>query len=248
MKGPTKKPNRIRLGWLERFITLAGLLVVLGVWMESGRELSQAIMSRTWPRQEAVGGALVVIGVFAEVAIGLFIARSAKQAELRANEEIAESRDRVAKAEQATAEANLARVRLERWVARRDISDEERNAIAAKLSRFAGQRIIIGAFPVAHEPIVFAGLISSTLSQAGWKVHLPPPQLSASSPDGVMCGGFSMMSTPDEKSLEAGFALVKEIGPLSGGGVGPVPALANPEDPRLQLVVHERNAPPKTWA
>lgn len=100
MKRLTKKPKRIRLRWLERFTTLAGLLVVVSVWMESGRELSWAIVTRRWPRHEAVGGALVVIGVFAEVALGIFIGRSAKSAELEADKAIAETRERASAADE----------------------------------------------------------------------------------------------------------------------------------------------------
>jgi hypothetical protein len=248
MNGPIKKQSiGLGLGVLEVVTTFAGLLVVIGLIVESGPELWQAVITRVWPARTVVGGTVITVGVFAEVAVGIFIARRAKAAELEASVAIADAAERAANAEQAAAEANLARVRLERWISRRDISDDERNAIAAKLSNFAGQRIVIAAFPVAHEPIVFASLISATLSQAGWKVDLLPPQSSTSPPDGVMCTGFSLMSTPDEKSLKAGFALALELGPLSGGGIGPIPALQNPEDPRLQLVVHERDAPPKTW-
>src|SRR4051812_13375972 len=170
MKGPTKKPRRIRLGWLERFTTLAGLLVVLGVWMESGRELSWAIISRTWPRQEAVGGALVAIGVFAEVAIGLFIARSAKRAELKAKKEIAEANDRAALAEKLAADANLARIRLERELTPRSLSRGDFEVIKRELSKFAGQVINIRVFPLKIEGMLFANDISAALKQAGWTV------------------------------------------------------------------------------
>jgi len=190
MKGPTKKPKPIKLGWLERFITLAGLLVVLGVWMESGRELSWAIVNRTWPSQEAVGGALVVIGVFAEVAIGLFIAYESKRAELKANEEIsqandraaqanrvaAESLERAAKAEQAAAEANLARVQMEgrlvRLTINRHLTDEEIEALQERLKPFAGQPFVVTFArtddAATIEPLFFSSQLREVLERAGW--------------------------------------------------------------------------------
>jgi hypothetical protein len=176
MKGPTKKPKRIKLGWLERFITFAGLLVFLGVWMESGRELSWAIVNRTWPSQEAVGGALVVIGVFAEVAIGLFIAYESKRAELKANEEISQANDRAAQAEQAAAEANLARVQMEgrlvRLTINRHLTDEEIEALQERLKPFAGQPFVVTFAPTDDaatiEPLFFSSQLREVLERAGW--------------------------------------------------------------------------------
>ena len=79
MNGPTKKP-RIGLGLepLEVGTFFAGLLVVFGLYLESGADWANALANRRWPGRPIEGTALVALGVFAEVAIGIFIARSAK--------------------------------------------------------------------------------------------------------------------------------------------------------------------------
>lgn len=141
MNGPVKKHSiGIGLGWLEIASAIAGLVVVLGLAIESGPELWQAFRTWTWPTRAAIGGTVITLGVFAEVAIGIFLARSAKAAKLEANAAIAEANERAAK-------ADLARVRLERWFARRDISDEERDAIAAKLSGSQANELSPALFP-----------------------------------------------------------------------------------------------------
>jgi hypothetical protein len=91
-KGPISKDIKVGFGLdaLEVATFFAGLLVVIGLLMESGPEAWTAIINRIWPHREVTGTALVTIGVFAEVAIGLFIARSAKRAQVSAEAQIAE--------------------------------------------------------------------------------------------------------------------------------------------------------------
>jgi uncharacterized protein YjeT (DUF2065 family) len=92
MKGPISKDIKVGFGLdgLEVATFIAGVLVVVGLLMESGPEAWTAIIRHMWPHREIAGNALVTIGVFAEVAIGLFIARSAKRAQLQAEAKIAE--------------------------------------------------------------------------------------------------------------------------------------------------------------
>jgi hypothetical protein len=73
MKGPIKR-HIIELGWLEVGLTFAGLTVVSGLVVESGQELSDALSHHSWPARGVIGGAIVTIGVLAEVIIGVLIA------------------------------------------------------------------------------------------------------------------------------------------------------------------------------
>jgi hypothetical protein len=122
MKGPISKEIKVGFGLdaLEVATFFAGLLVVIGLLMESGPEAWTAMINRMWPHREVTGNALVTIGVFAEVAIGLFIARSAKRAQLLAEAQIAElnaettaARERISSLNQIAEQERLARVKIE---------------------------------------------------------------------------------------------------------------------------------------
>jgi hypothetical protein len=136
-----KRKTDFRLPKLEVASATAGLVVVAGIWMESRSEIIISI-KHWWrrPSDEAFGAVLVGLGVFVEVVTAIFIARQARRVE-------SESNERVARAEQATAEANLERARLEQQLTRREIPREQFHTIADRLSMFRGQRIILTFFP-----------------------------------------------------------------------------------------------------
>jgi hypothetical protein len=91
MNGLSKKPGMgLGLEPLEIGTFFAGLVVVVGLYLESGPDWANALASHKWPARPIEGTALVALGVFAEVAIGIFIARSAKRAQLQAEHTIAE--------------------------------------------------------------------------------------------------------------------------------------------------------------
>lgn len=175
MKGPINKDRKIAFGLdgLEVASIFAGLLVVLGLLMESGPEVWQNIMNRVWPQRGLVGGALVTLGVFAEVAIGVFIARAGKRAQSEAGE-------RIALAEKTTAEANLARFKLEALVTRRTISRrlsrEEEEQVTEALRPYSGQTFAIQMLVPnttvpperAFEQRAFAAQLRGVLHNAGW--------------------------------------------------------------------------------
>jgi uncharacterized protein YjeT (DUF2065 family) len=183
MKGPISKDIKVGFGLdgLEVALTFAGQLVVIGLLMESGPEAWKAIITRIWPHREVTGNALVTIGVFAEVAIGLFIARHAKRAQMQAETQIAEvterasrAEERAALAEQAAAEANLARVQIEQRMSPRKIGDSERRELIQLLSASAGQTVDIVVFDHhIQETKMFAsrGILSLFLA-AKWKCRL----------------------------------------------------------------------------
>lgn len=91
---------------MEYGIIVAGFLVFGGLLMESWPELKLAWAERRFPNLTVTGGIIVAVGVLAEVILGIFITQ-------RANRTQSAAKERVARAEQATAEANLARLKIE---------------------------------------------------------------------------------------------------------------------------------------
>jgi len=187
MNGPTKKP-KIGLGLepLESAIVFAGLVVVFGLYLESGPDWAQAAKNHAWPARPITGTALVALGVFAEVAIGLFIARSAKRAQLQAEELIS-------LAEKATAEANERTANLQMAVADARERQARAEQVIADLRRAQAPRVMTFDFqgfagylinrPRGKAKIFFlegdaeaydfAGLIRESLGIADWSATEP---------------------------------------------------------------------------
>ena len=165
MKGPiTKAKLGLRIGALEIASTMAGLIVVVGLLIESGREVHRAWTAGAWPSRELWGGILVALGVFAEVTIGIFQERASKR------ERIA-SEERIAEAEMATAEANLARAKIEERLAElsspRRIKEGDLLRLKQLLHSWAGLQIDVLVFDgFLFEVSLFAAQIDGLLSSA----------------------------------------------------------------------------------
>lgn len=229
-----------RSEWLERGIWFAGGLVVAGLLMESAPEVGAAFAKHELPKAGTVGGSLVTIGVAAEVILGIFLAMAARRVQAIAEATVAEAHERAARAEQVAAEANLARVQLEQRMARRDIPRQQFDAIAERLSAFAGQRIIICSLSLSLEAESLASRIRELLDLARWKTERASFPLTTDPPDGMYCEGFSLSSTCDGKSMAAGHALIKELWEFAGGAGGALGGLDPIEDPRLQIIVRAK--------
>jgi hypothetical protein len=136
------------LTWLERGLILAGGIVVAGLLMESGPGIIAALMRRKLPASDTMGGALVTIGVAAEVLLGILIAQKSHRVQELADSSITESKERAAVAEQAAAEANLLteKERLERLKLEEDLSPRlfksQQDAIE-RLSAFSGTAVVL---------------------------------------------------------------------------------------------------------
>ena len=123
---------------------------------------------------EQAGGLLVIVGVAGE----LLVSRRAASVEtdLRdiSNAMLASALERAAKAEQAAAEANLARVQLEQRMSPRNIDDSERRELIQLLSASAGQTVDIVVFDHhIQETKLFASLgILSLFLAAKWRCRL----------------------------------------------------------------------------
>jgi hypothetical protein len=92
-------------------VTSFPLVVVFGLVVEYFPELTAACIARHRPEAGAMGGILVTLGVFAEVVIGVFIARASRRIKQRADFLVADARIKAADALKAAADANLLAVR-----------------------------------------------------------------------------------------------------------------------------------------
>jgi hypothetical protein len=93
---------------LESWSAIAGLTVFIGLGYEIGPEAWGYVVTGTLLPRELFGSALVAIGVFAEVAIGVFIARKSKREQIKADKKIAELNERAKCAESEAASLQIA--------------------------------------------------------------------------------------------------------------------------------------------
>ena len=116
MSGPISRENfSERVERNERLALGAGLVVVIGLLIESGPELAHSIIHWVSPSRAVIGNLVVTLGVALEVLFSWRTLLTARRVELEANERIPEAR-------RTAAEANLARVRLETELRRRTVS------------------------------------------------------------------------------------------------------------------------------
>ena len=173
MKGPTRKQS-IGLGLtpLQVIVALSGFVVVVGLMIESGPELLHSLECHVWPRRDVTGSALVTVGVFLEVALAIFIERSATRAALESEVTIAEARERAAHAEQAAAEANLARMKIEEQLFKPHVlTDEAQTALIEVLNEYAAGRKRADVFLYdshLHDVFQLGLSINATFKMAGW--------------------------------------------------------------------------------
>ena len=159
-----------RLGkWLHFFTGL----VTLGLILEYAPDIIEAFRTRQIPSRLLIGGVLITVGVAGELFVGFFASR--KDTALREENDslVARANERAALAEQAAAEANLARVKIEERLADRILSDSQLASIVEKVKQFAGQEYDANTYWDSREPLNLAERISVALNEAGWKlVHV----------------------------------------------------------------------------
>jgi hypothetical protein len=164
MNGPTKKPKiGLGLGWLELITTLAGFAVVVGLWKESGHEWKIAWdhwswAHPVWPTNSAQGSALVAIGVFVEVSLGIFAARSAKVAEIESREKIAELNSETERLRKENNETDLLlKYRDPGWT-----------ELTEAMRSYAGTKFRTEVIRDGIEPSNFRWRLELALKDAGW--------------------------------------------------------------------------------
>jgi len=193
--------------WLEIGITLAGVVVVLGLFVEYGPDIATHRLSFA----AIVGSAMVTGGVFAEVLLGIFINRKAKRDEARNAALLTESRERAADALKTAAESNRVaeQLRLERAKLEADLSPrffKNQHHAIEHLKAFQGTTAVL-EYPPDLECHQTAEQIAFVLTQAGWTLTpRPNPILNPIAARGVTVDGPMGFSAP-----AAGSALVEEL-------------------------------------
>jgi hypothetical protein len=173
MSGPIKNaktPGELAESW-ERWALTAGLVVVIGLLIESGPELVHSIICREWPAHTTSGNLIVVLGVAGEVIFSWRAVRAARRAELEAERNIVEIRERTANAEKDAAEANLARVRIEEALFKPHILDEKSLLGFAKiLIEYTGRKRVDVFVYDSHivDVLVLADSINAGFITANW--------------------------------------------------------------------------------
>jgi hypothetical protein len=174
MNGPIKSDSNeqgSRFDWMESGIVFAGVLVVVGLLMESWPEIRSAAIEGRFPRLSVTGGIIVTVGVLIEVVLGIFITQRANRIQSESNERAANALARAGKAEQAAAEANLARVRIEEQLFKPHVlTDAARHEIVEILKQFEGHKRVDVFVYDQHITEVFqlADSLNATFRSAGW--------------------------------------------------------------------------------
>lgn len=148
----------------------------VGLGFEIGPEAWGYVITSTRLPRELFGSALVAIGVFAEVALGIFIARSSKRQEMESNKRIAELNERAAELN-----AEIERLRKDNHqmallLSNRSISDLRE--LERTMKPFAGTKFAFDVHSFAFGPNGEAHnlylLLHNALYGAGWiKVREP---------------------------------------------------------------------------
>jgi hypothetical protein len=163
---------------LEIALTLAGVIVVSGLLVEDGPDLWAAITERRFPPWGVIGGLLVSIGVLFEVVIAFVIARIAKRIDALSSAEVENTRrdasaaiERAAKAEQAAAEADLARARIEEQLYKPHALNEQQIAeLSDLLKPYAGRSVDVFIFDGHINDVLDLALaVATAFESGGWK-------------------------------------------------------------------------------
>jgi hypothetical protein len=181
------------LTFLECWLFVATLLVVLGLILEYWHEVPEAFadLKKTWswkPFLIIAGGVLITAGVAGELAVQFFASR--KETDLRKandavfailNAKAAEATERAANAELQTVQLKklaederMARVKIEQDVAWRRLTKDQQREMAARLKPFSGETVLLHYNINDLEADSFASDIALTLRQAKWKTVFEP--------------------------------------------------------------------------
>jgi hypothetical protein len=175
MKGTKKARRRIGfgLGKLEVLAGFAGLVVVLGIWIESRTEIRWAFKHHVWIPQ-AVGATLVGLGVFAEVLITALAARQARRADLHAEERITAAKTRISELDAETERLRKENNDTALLLRYRSIGDPA--AFEKAMRDFSGTKYKL-EFPLnSREGGTFGNELGLALTRAGWIGDLVPTQ------------------------------------------------------------------------
>jgi uncharacterized protein YjeT (DUF2065 family) len=174
--------------WTEAFTAL----VVAGLIVEYLPEITYFLamrvgseVSRHAEQLRQFGGFLVIVGVVGELWIEVRASRVETDLRGEYNSTIEATRERAARAEQAAAEADLKRIKLEstlvRRTVRRSLEPQEEVELVGDLSKHAGQRCsILMSMGRTSEQISFATQLKRIVESAGWlheNLHMQDPEV-----------------------------------------------------------------------
>jgi hypothetical protein len=230
MSGPTNKANNPgeRAERFEHLALWAGLIVFVGLLVESGPELSHSIITLECPPRGVLGSFLVAIGVFAEVLFSWRAVNEARKADLESEQRVVELG---AETERLRKENN----EFAALLSYRNIGDPQELAYAMK--RFAGTRFVFGVG--GGEARNLLAQLGEALRQAEW-IKIGPPRRGSEAGWGV-----EIVTVGDSASLmnEGALALAEW---LDSHGIGVVPMIAQRDDIEPGTVVITIGPKPET--
>lgn len=170
MNGPTsnakEKSLLSRQDWLQRLIEIGGVIVFLGLLIEDGPELWEALLRHRLPSRGVIGGIIVAIGVGVEVLFASLVTHTSKRLQEFADARNAEFHERAAEAERRTVEleAEVERLRKENndistLLADRTIKDL--GGFMDAMRAFSGIGVLVIATDSSESKILVATLTGS---------------------------------------------------------------------------------------
>src|ERR1035438_8489774 len=119
MNGPInnakEKSLLSRQDWYQRLVEVGGVVVFIGLLIEDGPELWEALSQHRLPSRSVIGGIIVAIGVGVEVLFASLVTHASKRLQDFSDSRNAEFHERAANAEERTVElgAEVERLRKE---------------------------------------------------------------------------------------------------------------------------------------
>lgn len=178
---------------LEKALGVAGLIVVIGLLAEDGPELWKSVVMRTLPSLALIGGALVTLGVAAEVIFAVVIARIAQRIDADAALNIAKANELAADANARAAGLEVEALQLRKQLQLQGpranlITGQARKQLVDALKQFTKQPVdvrhcatVIGAnrriltvTPIGDDVVGLASALIDILKEADWDVPSKP--------------------------------------------------------------------------
>jgi len=241
------------LGKLEFCSVVFGLVVTVGVWLETRHEILSRVLGT-----EAIGAILVVAGVFAEAVLTIFVSRDAKHEAIISDERLKEADSRIAQSERATEEARnsteqerIKRVQIEEriLVLQKEVAGAQaknlemqaqfQNYLAGRKLDFKQQENIRELLRTcvpkkykfycsasdAYESLLLAKELSDILTSEGWEL-LPPTKQSSWGPFGhaVASGIVAAVAPNSDEDVRATVSCICKF--LSSSGLDNTPRAA----------------------
>jgi hypothetical protein len=260
----------------QHYAELCTIAVFIGLLIEYLPELLKWKKHSKTERTALIAGLVLIAGgVFGEYLFGSWAGEAALKLQAHADEEVAHLNNEAAQARKdaetfrkqaadlikQAEDERLARLKVERQTALRDISPDQMSKLAAKLAPFAGQPVTIDVFPVNWENAALGNSIMALLVGAKWKAarvnYLSAPATHSLANDPSIPGGPFMQAgvwvqaTGDDKSQAARRSLVEALDSTEAKvNSGPSPLHDLPNDliePRVWIYVGDRPTPFRSW-